>query len=66
MTTRHSSEFADVLESFFQERLIRQQRASPATLATYQDALRLLVKFVSSRVGRPPQRCQSHLYKSGP
>jgi integrase/recombinase XerD len=56
MTARRAPDLADVLESFFLERLIRQQRASPATVATYQEALRLLVNFAAARTGRPPHR----------
>jgi site-specific recombinase XerD len=56
MTKRHQPGLADLLESFFRDRLMRQQRVSPATLSTYQDALRLLVTFAAARTGRPPQR----------
>jgi integrase/recombinase XerD len=45
---------ACLLESFFRRRLIEQRNASPATVATYRDALRLLVLYASNRVGRQP------------
>lgn len=45
---------AGLLESFFRKRLVTQRNASPATVESYRDALRLLVRFVSKQVGRPP------------
>lgn len=45
-----------LLESFFSERLVAQRRASPATVATYRDALKLLLVFASKRSGRPPSQ----------
>jgi site-specific recombinase XerD len=42
------------LESFFHHRLTQQRNATPATIRTYRDALRLLVLFVSERVGKKP------------
>jgi site-specific recombinase XerD len=43
-----------LLESFFHHRLTSQRNASPSTIASYQDALRLLVLFASERAGRKP------------
>lgn len=45
---------AGLLASFFHRRLVQQRNASPATVATYRDALRLLVLYVSERTRRPP------------
>ncbi len=45
---------AGLLESFFSRRLTAQRNASPATIASYRDALRLLVRFASGRTGRAP------------
>lgn len=45
---------AHLLESFFRQRLVAQRRASPATVAAYRDALKLLVVFASDRSGKPP------------
>lgn len=45
---------APLLESFFRNRLTKQRNASPATIASYRDALRLLVLFVAERTGRTP------------
>lgn len=43
-----------LLESFFRDRLTQQRNASPATIASYRDALRLLVLFAAERTGRKP------------
>jgi len=45
---------AGLLESFFNRRLVEQKNASPATVASYRDALRLLVLYASERARRPP------------
>ena len=45
---------ASLLQSFFQDRLPHQRNATPATIASYRDALRLLVLFASARTGRKP------------
>jgi integrase/recombinase XerD len=45
---------ARLLASFFHHRLVEQRNASPATVASYRDALRLLVLHVSERTHRPP------------
>jgi site-specific recombinase XerD len=54
--SHHSQSLGKLLESFFSERLVVQRRASPATVATYRDALKLLLVFASKRIGRPPSR----------
>lgn len=45
-----------LLESFFRRYLVAQRNASPATVASYRDALRLLVLHASARTGREPCR----------
>ena len=45
---------AGLLESFFRRRLVEQRNATTATVATYRDALRLLILYASEKVGRPP------------
>lgn len=45
-----------LLESFFRRRLVAQRRASPATIATYRDALKLLLVFAGHRCRKPPSR----------
>jgi len=42
------------LESFFHRRLTQQRNATPATVKTYRDALRLLVLFAAERAGKKP------------
>jgi site-specific recombinase XerD len=48
------SSHANLLESFFHDRLPVQRNATHATIASYRDALRLLVLFASKRTGRKP------------
>jgi site-specific recombinase XerD len=45
---------APTLEAFFTERLIGQRRASPHTIASYRDSLRLLLGFAQQRTGISP------------
>ncbi|MGH9224862.1 MAG: tyrosine-type recombinase/integrase [Acidimicrobiales bacterium] len=45
---------APTLQSFFTDRLVRQRRASPRTIASYRDSLRLLIVFVHARSGKAP------------
>lgn len=46
--------FAALLEGFFSDRLVRQRRASPHTIASYRDTFRLLLRFAAERLGKPP------------
>ena len=46
--------FAALLEGFFCERLLRQRRASPHTIASYRDTFRLLLRFAAERLGKVP------------
>jgi integrase/recombinase XerD len=48
------STLAGLLESFFRRRLVEQRNASPATVESYRDALRLLVQYVAERTKREP------------
>lgn len=48
---------APTLQAFFSDRLIRERRASPQTVAAYRDCWRLLLAFATERTGRSP----SHL-----
>ncbi|MGI9485849.1 MAG: tyrosine-type recombinase/integrase [Geminicoccaceae bacterium] len=43
-----------LLESFFRHRLTKQRNASRATVASYRDALRMLILFAAERTGRRP------------
>jgi len=49
---------APSLEAFFTERLIRQRRVSPHTVASYRDTFSLLLAFAQQRTGRPPSRLE--------
>ena len=42
---------AATMEAFFTERLINQRRASPHTVASYRDSLRMLVSFAQRKTG---------------
>jgi len=45
---------APLLEAFFLERLLEQQRASPNTIASYRDTFRLLLAFAEQRLLKAP------------
>jgi site-specific recombinase XerD len=45
---------APTLQAFFSDRLARQLHASPRTIASYRDTLRLLLHFVQDTTGRAP------------
>jgi site-specific recombinase XerD len=44
------------LQAFFTDRLARQRQASPHTVASYRDTLRLLLVFASKRHGKKPSK----------
>jgi site-specific recombinase XerD len=46
--------FQALLQGFFVERLVGQQQASPQTIAAYRDTFRLLLRFASARLHKPP------------
>ena len=46
--------FPVLLESFFVERLMRQRKASPHTIASYRDTFRLLLSFAQRRLKKLP------------
>jgi site-specific recombinase XerD len=48
------SAVAPLLQAFFTERLQKERRASPNTVAAYKDAFSLLLRFVQSRIGKAP------------
>jgi integrase/recombinase XerD len=43
-----------LLESFFRSRLAKQRNASRSTIASYRDALRMLILFATEHTGRKP------------
>lgn len=45
---------AQLLESYFRRRLAKQRNATPATLASYRDSLRMLILFASARLRKEP------------
>jgi site-specific recombinase XerD len=45
---------AATLQSFFTDRLTRQRQASPRTIASYRDSLRMLVVYAHDRTGKSP------------
>jgi integrase/recombinase XerD len=47
---------APLLESFFSERLLRQRRASPHTVAAYRDTFRQLLRFAQDRLTKLPSQ----------
>lgn len=49
-----SPTLASLVQCFFTDRLIRQQRASPHTVASYRDTFRLLLRFAQDRLGKAP------------
>ncbi len=49
---------APVLQAFFTERLIAQRQASPETIKSYRDGLRLLLGFAQARTGAAPSRLE--------
>jgi integrase/recombinase XerD len=51
-----SAELPSLLQSFFTNRLLHQQRASPHTIAGYRDCFRLLLHFAKERLGKMPSQ----------
>jgi integrase/recombinase XerD len=49
-----SAGLPSLLQSFFTDRLLRQRRASPHTIAGYRDSFRLLLRFAKERLGKAP------------
>jgi integrase/recombinase XerD len=48
--------FSTLVQGFFTDRLLRQRRASPHTVAGYRDTFRLLLQFAAGRLGKAPSR----------
>ncbi len=47
---------APTLQAFFTDRLLAHKNASPHTVASYRDCLRLLVRFAHQQTGTPPSQ----------
>jgi len=45
-----------LVQSFFTDRLLRQQRSSQHTIAGYRDSFRLLLHFAKERLGKSPSK----------
>ena len=45
---------APLLESYFRRRLTKQRNATPATLVSYRDALRMLILYAAARLRKKP------------
>jgi integrase/recombinase XerD len=50
------SGLAPILQGFFTDRLARQKKASPNTVAAYRDTCRLLLSFAQEQTGKAPSR----------
>jgi len=48
------SALAPTLQAFFTDRLIRERHASPHTIASYRDTMRLLLAFAQQRLAKQP------------
>lgn len=49
-------DLAPVLQGFFTDRLARQKKASPNTVAAYRDTCKLLLSFAQAKTGKAPSR----------
>lgn len=56
MTRRDVPDLAALLQSYFREHLSRVRGASPHTLRSYRDAVRLFLVFLAARLGRDVDR----------
>ncbi len=50
------TDFSGLVQAFFTDRLLRQRRASPHTIAGYRDTFRLLLLFAKQRLGKAPSK----------
>jgi hypothetical protein len=50
------TDLAPILQGFFTDRLTRQNKASPNTVAAYRDTCKLLLAFAQGTIGKPPSR----------
>ena len=48
------TDLAPILQGFFTDRLARQKKASPNTVAAYRDTCRLLLAFAQDKTGKAP------------
>ena len=52
--------FPSTLQSFFSDRLIRERDASPHTIGSYSDTMRLLLAFATERLRTEPSKLHLH------
>lgn len=52
--TDGARQLAQLLQNFFLERLMRQRRVSPCTVASYRDTFKLLLPYVAGRLHHSP------------
>jgi site-specific recombinase XerD len=50
------TDLAPILQGFFTDRLARQKKASPHTVAAYRDTCKLLLAFAQEQTGKAPSR----------
>jgi integrase/recombinase XerD len=50
------TDLAPILQGFFTDRLARQKKASPNTVAAYRDTCKLLLSFAQAKTGKAPSR----------
>ena len=48
--------FQALLQGFFVDRLARQRQVSAHTIAAYRDTFRLLLRFATTHLHKPPSR----------
>ena len=51
-----ATNFPALIQRFFTDRLLTQMEASHHTVAGYRDTFRLLIRYASSRCGKPPTK----------
>jgi site-specific recombinase XerD len=56
MKSTPQNHFANLVEAFFLDRLIRQRNSSPQTIAAYRDCFRLLFEFAREHRNKPTDR----------
>ena len=56
MIKQPGSTLAMFLESFFRQHMLAQRRASPETISSYRDSMRLLITFASERIAKRPNQ----------
>ena len=51
-----NTNFPALVQAFFTDRLLRQRKASPHTIAGYRDSFRLLLRFAAKRFAKEPSK----------